>query len=75
MSQHSNHSYEFGPFRLDAGEGLLLPNGEVVPLTHKALDLLLALRGITGMVSGCGITNDEAVNGRNKIAALALNIF
>jgi len=35
--------YEFGSFRLDAGERLLLRDGEVVPLTPKAFDLLLAL--------------------------------
>jgi DNA-binding winged helix-turn-helix (wHTH) protein len=35
--------YEFGPFRLDGAERLLLRNGEVVPLTPKAFDVLLAL--------------------------------
>lgn len=43
MSQQINHLYEFGPFRLDAGERLLLRNDESVPLTPKAFDLLLAL--------------------------------
>src|SRR5262250_1468279 len=43
MSQHPRHSYEFGPFRLDAAEHLLLRDGEAVPLTPKAFDLLLAL--------------------------------
>ena len=43
MTQLSKHLYEFGPFRLDAQERLLLRGGEVVPLTPKALDLLLAL--------------------------------
>src|SRR5215831_17613302 len=36
-------TYEFGPFRLDAAEHLLLRDGEAVPLTPKAFDLLLAL--------------------------------
>src|SRR5215510_7526680 len=43
MSQPSQHVYEFGPFRLDAAEHLLLRDGEVVPLQPKAFDVLLAL--------------------------------
>ncbi len=43
MSHKINHLYEFGLFRLDAGERLLLRDGESVPLTPKAFDLLLAL--------------------------------
>jgi Tol biopolymer transport system component/DNA-binding winged helix-turn-helix (wHTH) protein len=43
MSQQIKHIYEFGPFRLDAGEQLLLRDGEAVQLTPKAFDLLLAL--------------------------------
>ena len=43
MSHQPKHLYEFGPFRLDAGERLLLRDGESVPLTPKAFDLLLAL--------------------------------
>lgn len=35
--------YEFGPFRLDAAERLLLRDGAAVPLTPKAFDVLLAL--------------------------------
>lgn len=35
--------YEFGPFRLDADKAVLWRDGEVVPLTPKALALLLAL--------------------------------
>src|SRR5262249_31329518 len=35
--------YEFGPFRLDVAEQLLLRDGESVPLTPKAFDLLQAL--------------------------------
>ncbi len=36
-------SFEFGPFRLDAEKGVLWRSGELVPLTPKALALLLAL--------------------------------
>ena len=37
------HFYEFGPFRLDAAQGLLLRDGKPVPLTPKAYETLLAL--------------------------------
>src|SRR5262249_32657343 len=43
MSLQTKHIYEFGPFRMDAAEHLLLRDGESVPLTPKAFDLLLAL--------------------------------
>jgi Tol biopolymer transport system component/DNA-binding winged helix-turn-helix (wHTH) protein len=43
MSQQPQHIYEFGPFCLDVAEHLLLRDGEAVPLTPKAFDLLLAL--------------------------------
>ncbi len=39
----AGHICEFGPYRLDADERLVLRNGEVVPLTPKALDLLVVL--------------------------------
>lgn len=37
------HFYEFGSFRLDAKERLLLHDGDIVPLSPKAFDMLLAL--------------------------------
>lgn len=43
MSTHPQHLYEFGPFRLDTAEKLLLRDGEPVPLTPKAFETLLAL--------------------------------
>src|SRR5262249_50891134 len=43
ISLQTKHIYEFGPFRLDAAEHLLLCDGEAVPLTPKAFDILLAL--------------------------------
>jgi DNA-binding winged helix-turn-helix (wHTH) protein/TolB-like protein len=43
MSLHAKHFYEFGPFRLDIVERLLLRASEPVPLTPKSLDLLLVL--------------------------------
>jgi DNA-binding winged helix-turn-helix (wHTH) protein/pimeloyl-ACP methyl ester carboxylesterase len=39
----SRTHYVFGPFRLDAGDRLLLKGDEVVPLTPKALDTLVVL--------------------------------
>src|SRR5438445_1934514 len=43
ISKNRKHFYEFGPFRLDVNEGFLLRDGEVVPLTRKAFELLLVL--------------------------------
>src|SRR5262245_59245571 len=43
MSLQTKHIYEFGPFRLDEAEHLLLRNGEAVPLQPKAFNLLLVL--------------------------------
>src|SRR5215510_10210964 len=43
MSYQPNHLYEFGPFRLDVAERLLLRDGEAIPLQPKVFDLLHAL--------------------------------
>ncbi|HEU5239428.1 MAG TPA: winged helix-turn-helix domain-containing protein [Pyrinomonadaceae bacterium] len=43
MSTHPQHLYEFGAYRLDTAERLLLRNGEPVPLTPKAFETLVAL--------------------------------
>lgn len=43
MNHSAKHFYEFGPFRLDIGERLLLRDGEEVSLTPKIFDLLLVL--------------------------------
>ena len=43
MNQPPQHFYEFGPFRLDAVERLLLREAEPLPLTPKSFELLLAL--------------------------------
>src|SRR4051812_14453606 len=50
MSKQVKHFYEFGPFRLDATQRLLMRDGTVVPLTLKAFDLLLALVKSDGQV-------------------------
>lgn len=43
MSGTDKHAYEFGPFRLDVAEGRLSSAGEIIPLTPKAFEVLLAL--------------------------------
>src|SRR6266700_4122780 len=43
MVQRSKHFYEFGQFRVDEGERLLLRQGVPVPLAPKVFDTLLAL--------------------------------
>lgn len=43
MAQQPQHLYEFGRFRLDAARRLLLREGEVVQLTPKCFEILLAL--------------------------------
>ena len=50
MSRQVKHFYEFGSFRLDATQRLLLRDGTVVPLTLKAFDLLLTLVESDGQV-------------------------
>ncbi|MFN2501737.1 MAG: winged helix-turn-helix domain-containing protein [Pyrinomonadaceae bacterium] len=43
MNTRSNRFYEFGPFRLEASNHLLLRAGEPLPLPPKAIDLLVLL--------------------------------
>ena len=43
MKQSSKRYYEFGPFRIDLKERVLERDGQIVPLTPKAFDTLLAL--------------------------------
>lgn len=50
MSNPHNHFYEFGPFRLDLVNRLLLRDGEVVPLKKKAFETLLVLVENSGQV-------------------------
>ena len=52
MSKATKHFYEFGPFRLDPVEGLLLRDGQAVALTPKAFDTLLVLIENSGHVLG-----------------------
>jgi DNA-binding winged helix-turn-helix (wHTH) protein len=43
MPRPEKRFYEFGPFRLDITTRVLLRESEIVPLTPKALDMLVAL--------------------------------
>ena len=52
MSDRPGTLYEFGPFRLDAEEGVLLRAGEPVPLTPKAFEMLLRLVERSGHLVG-----------------------
>ncbi|HEY3580491.1 MAG TPA: tetratricopeptide repeat protein [Pyrinomonadaceae bacterium] len=50
MGQQENHSFEFGRFRLNVAERVLLREGELVPLTPKVFDILLVLVESSGQV-------------------------
>jgi Tol biopolymer transport system component/DNA-binding winged helix-turn-helix (wHTH) protein len=50
MSKQIKHFYEFGAFRIDTVNRLLLNNGEPVPLKAKAVDTLLLLMEHNGEV-------------------------
>jgi DNA-binding response OmpR family regulator len=43
MSAPTKRIFEFGRYRLDTGERVLLRDGRPVPLTLKSFDLLLLL--------------------------------
>ncbi len=57
-TQREHHLYEFGPFRLDTEEGQLLHNGQPVPLTYKALEMLRVLIENSGHV----VAKDDFLN-------------
>jgi DNA-binding winged helix-turn-helix (wHTH) protein/TolB-like protein/tetratricopeptide (TPR) repeat protein len=50
MSTNPRHFYDFGPFRVDESERLLLRGEEIVPLTPKAFEMLLVLVECSGHV-------------------------
>jgi Tol biopolymer transport system component/DNA-binding winged helix-turn-helix (wHTH) protein len=58
MADQARHLYEFGPFRLDAREGRLWRDGEVVSLTQKAFEVLLLLVSHSGRV----VEKEEFIN-------------
>ncbi|HJZ82733.1 MAG TPA: winged helix-turn-helix domain-containing protein, partial [Pyrinomonadaceae bacterium] len=50
MSHLTKHFYEFGSFRLDTGERILMCEGQLVPLTPKAFETLLVLVESNGRI-------------------------
>jgi DNA-binding winged helix-turn-helix (wHTH) protein/Tfp pilus assembly protein PilF len=78
MSHHPNRIYEFGAFRLEVAEHLLLRDGETIPLQPKAFELLLVLVKHHGHLLGKGElleavwpdTIVEEVNLANNISIL-----
>jgi Tol biopolymer transport system component/DNA-binding winged helix-turn-helix (wHTH) protein len=58
MSEPAKQIFEFGPFRLDSGERVLLRDGQPVPITLKAFDVLLFLVENSGHV----VEKDELMN-------------
>ncbi|MFN0111569.1 MAG: DPP IV N-terminal domain-containing protein [Blastocatellia bacterium] len=52
MSKKIKQLYEFGSFRLDAAERLLMREGRTVPLSPKVFDTLLALVENSGRIVG-----------------------
>lgn len=50
MNRENSRFFEFGSFRIDAANRLLLRNGDVVPVPPKTFDVLLALVEDSGQV-------------------------
>lgn len=50
MGEHSHHLYEFGRFRINTVQRLLLRDQEVVALTPKVFDMLLTLVESSGQI-------------------------
>src|SRR5262245_31907848 len=57
MTAQPKQFYEFGPYRIDRAERLLLRHGQVVPLTPKVFDTLLVLAENSGHI----LTKDEVM--------------
>ena len=58
MSKRSRQVYEFGVFRLDVAERLLLRDGEAIPVTPKAFDTLTVLVQNSGHI----VSKDELMS-------------
>ena len=56
-SRQGKRFFEFGPFRLDIANRLLLKDGELVPLKRKAVETLLVLVERRGAV----VSKDELI--------------
>ena len=53
MGEQTSNFYEFGRFRVKTDERVLLRGDELVPLTPKAFDILLALLEHDGRIIAC----------------------
>ncbi len=76
MSGYEPRFYDFGPFRIDASQHLLLRDGSEVPLTPKAFDTLLLLVRNNGQI----VEKDELLKtiwpeACVEEATLAQNVF
>jgi TolB-like protein/Flp pilus assembly protein TadD len=76
MSSKYSRFYDFGPFRIDASQHVLLRDGAEVPLTPKAFDTLLLLVRNTGQI----VDKDELLKtiwpeAFVEEATLAQNVF
>jgi Tol biopolymer transport system component/DNA-binding winged helix-turn-helix (wHTH) protein len=58
MSDFQHHLYEFDDYRLDTRKGVLLRNGDIVPMASKAFDTLRVLVANSGIV----MTKDELMD-------------
>jgi TolB-like protein/Tfp pilus assembly protein PilF len=58
MERRTRLFYEFGPFRVDARERVLLREGQVVPLTPKLFDILIVLLQNSGRI----LSKDEIIS-------------
>src|SRR5438445_11762735 len=58
MSSQTTRIYEFGAFRLEVHDGLLLRDGRTLPLPQKAFEMLLALVERNGHV----VAKDELMH-------------
>jgi DNA-binding winged helix-turn-helix (wHTH) protein len=54
----TKHFYEFGPFRIDPGQKLLMREGKVVPVTPKVFETLIVLIEKRGQV----VQKEELMN-------------
>jgi DNA-binding winged helix-turn-helix (wHTH) protein len=52
VGSSDKRSYEFGSFRLDAAEYVLLRDGQVIPVSPKVFETLLVLVENSGHVVG-----------------------
>ena len=50
MMKPAKRLFEFGPYRVDTADRLLLKSGQVVPLPPKVFDILLAFVERSGRV-------------------------